>query len=563
MIRFANKNTVLQFRSFLQMVLVAAVLGTGLSCSPPPDPMLDMLDTQLSNLKVDSLSRTIQFVESPDRFQQNEFEEKLAASLNRWARAETKLMKQDEWQPDAVVEGLSEKYSTLQPVQKINELSFIRSDSYLLQQRFWLDRLAKRLIANPDPAAFELHRLASGVETAPANPDEAATDDSDQSDVLVDVLMQLHGELEQGQAEKLSEAIKVFDWIVRNIHLLKDDEYVGDKDVESLRLNEAEDPAAAGIPGLGYTRFPWQTMLSSRGDYVDRAKMFMTMAEQRGINTVMLVPADAKPWAVGAQIGDELFLFDTKLAMPIPGAKPGTIATLANVIENPDLLKSLDLSVDESLKDETKYWVTAEQLKDLQGLVLASPESLSYRFWELENKLVSESKMKLVKSPTAVIQQLPDIEGVTYGTWDIEFKTHAFRRAVKDAIAEASFNDSLRNKLRWYYVDELNINEFLRYRTARSKYFVGLFETVRNDGKLNAIELFYKMIYKDSKIASLATDVIFQSQMAIAQGETSAAQFESTINAVQANMKLVRRDCGFSFRNAISTMVILERQRTG
>lgn len=545
MIRIANHKSRLHPKSLLQIALVAVVLMSGLSCTPPPDPMLDMLDTQLSNLKVDSLSRTMQFVESPVRFQQSEFEEKLAASLNRWARAESKLMKADDWQPDAVVEEFMTEYSALQPVQKIKDLSFINSDSYLLQQRFWFDRLAKRLIANPNPAAFELHRLASGVETAPIDPDEPDADDADKKDVLTDVLMQLHSGLEQAQAAKLSEAIKMFDWIVRNIHLLKDNEYVGDKDVESMRLNEAEDLAAAGVPGLGYTRFPWQTMLSSRGDYVDRAKIFMTMAEQRDINTVMLVPAEAKPWAVGVQIGDRLFLFDTKLAMPIPGAKPGTIATLAEVIESPDLLKSLDLSVDESLKDDTKYWVTAEQLKDMQGLVLTSPESLSYRFWELENKLVSENKMKLVERPTALIQQLPKIEGVAYGPWDIEFKTHSFRRAVKDAIAEASFNDSLRDKLRWYFLDESYINDFVRYRTARSKYFAGLFETIRNDGNLNAIELFYKMIYKDSKIASLASDKIFQSQLAIAQGETSAAQFESTIIGVQANMKLVRRDCGF------------------
>lgn len=524
--------------------LIVVALASGLACKPATDPMLDMLDTQLANLKVDSLSRTMQFVESPVRFQKQEFEEKLAASLNRWARTESKLMTPEKWTLDAAAQQVLSRYQSLQAVEKISELSFVNTDSYLLQQRYWFERLARRLIANPSAAPFELHRLASGIEANDAD-NESDLDRQTSVDGLTRIFKQLHAELSDEQAHRLADATKLFDWVIRNIHLLKDNQYTGDADVESLRLNDAEDLAAAGVPGLGYTRFPWITMLTSRGDYVDRAKIFMTMAEQQGINTVMLIPADSNPWAVGVQIGDELFLFDTKLGMPVPGEKPGSIATLSQAREQPDLLSALDLTVDESLKDNTRYWVKAEQLTDLDGLILATPESLSYRFWELENKLVGESKMKLTSRPSEIMQQLPQLDGLKYGIWDIEFRTHQFRRALRDAIAQASFNDSIRDKIRWYYLDELYIYEFVRYRTARAKYFVGLFETIRNDGNLNAIELFYKMIYKDSKIASLATDEIFQAQLAVVQGATSTVEFQATINAVQANMRLVRRDCGF------------------
>ena len=536
MIRFANSHS-------LSLILVSVVvLAAGLSCSPPADPMLDMLDTQLANLKVDSLSRTMQFVESPVRFQKQEFEEKLAASLNRWVKSESNLMTPDDWKRDPAAEEVLSKNSSLQPVQKLDELSFINTDSYQLQQRYWFEKLSERLIANVDSAPFELHRLASGIE---AVADDDVIDQESRNDALSEIMLTLHEDLTPEQAAQLADVTKVFDWIIRNIHLLRDNEFTGDVDVESLRLNDAEDLAAAGVPGLGYTRFPWITMLTSRGDYVERAKIFMTMVEQRGINSVMLVPKDAKPWVVAVHIGDHLFLFDTKLGMPLPGKKPGTVATLADLKASPDLLSALDLSVDESLKDNTKYWVTADQLNNLRGLILTSPEALSYRFWELENKLVGDSKLSLVNYPSKILAELPKVDGLAYGVWDIEFKTHQFRRALRDAIAQSSFNDSLRDKISWYYLEELYINEFVRYRTARSKYFVGLFETIRNDGNLNAIELFYKMIYKDTKIKSLASDKMFQLQLALAQGTKSSADFQATINAVQANMKLVRRDCGF------------------
>ena len=543
MIRF-DPAKISPFKFTLTALFAAIVLASSLSCSPPADPMLDMLDTQLANLKVDSLSRTMQFVESPVRFQKQEFEEKLAASLNRWSKAESKLMTPDAWKQDSAADELVSRFGSIQGVKKLSELSFVNTDSYWLQQCFWFDRLAKRLVANTDASPFELHRLASGLEFQ-RSANELSDEEEGQTDSLTAILKSLHVGIDDEQAKQLADATKLFDWIVRNIHLLKDTEFGEAADAEAMRLNDAEDLAAAGVPGLGYTRFPWVTMLTSRGDYVDRAKIFMMMAEQQGINCVMLVPKDSDPWAVGIQVGNSLYLFDTKLGLPIPGTKPGSIATLSQIKKQTDLLTTLDLTVDESLKDDTKYWVKPEQLDELQGLVLASPESLSYRFWELERKLVGESQLNLVTEASTLIEQFPSIEGVTYGLWDIEFRTHQFRRALRDAIAQASFNDSLRDKIRWYFLNELYINEFVRYRTARSKYFVGLFDTIRNDGNLNAIELFYKMIYKDSKIKSLASDKIFQMQLALAQGATSATDFEATINGVQANMRLVRRDSGF------------------
>jgi len=476
--------------SLLTTLIIGVVLATTISCQQSADPLLDMLDTQLSNMKVDTLSRTMNFVVSPDRFDKDQFEEKLAASLNRWAKSESESMSDAEWQLDPTVAKLAEQFE--------------------------------------------------------------GSDGSDDSsgDALAEAMAKLNAGLSEDDAEDLASTVKLFDWVVRNIHLLPEDDLTGDaEDLSKLKLNDSEDLVAAGVPGLGYTRFPSQTMMYSRGDYVDRAKLFMTMVSQLDIDSVILIPKSedgaGKPWAVGVNIGGKLYLFDTKLGLPIPGPEPGMIATLADARSAAETLDSLDLSVQESLKDETKYWVKSDQLKNLDAVVFAPPESTSYRIWELENKLVGDTRMRLALDPSSVFEKMPKLEGVEYGVWDIGYKTHLFRLALREAIAASSFSDSIRNKLGWYYSNELYVDDFVRYRTARSKYFNGLFETIRNDGNLNAIELFYSMIYKDSKINSLMTDLAFQVRLRVTQGSMDVEQWKGMINGVQANMRLVRRDSGF------------------
>ena len=66
--------------SLLLLTLLLVVPG----CTPPNDPMLEMLDSEINKTKVDDLSRTMDFIFSEVRFSQQEFKEKLSSGLNRW-----------------------------------------------------------------------------------------------------------------------------------------------------------------------------------------------------------------------------------------------------------------------------------------------------------------------------------------------------------------------------------------------------------------------------------------------------------------------------------------------
>ena len=94
---------------------------------------MDFLDTQLANIKIDNLSRTMNFVASPTRYQKTQFEERLASSLTRWGKAESELLTPDEWSLDDLSKMMFDKYGELPVTQGIDSLGFVNSDSYNLQ----------------------------------------------------------------------------------------------------------------------------------------------------------------------------------------------------------------------------------------------------------------------------------------------------------------------------------------------------------------------------------------------------------------------------------------------
>ena len=96
--------------------LLGIILAAG--CKPAPDPMLDMLDSQMSTLKKDDLTRTMEFVYSENRFDQGQFQDKVSSSLNRWAQVEAEEEVSDSWTIDPIAKSLMEQYATLPMIEQ-------------------------------------------------------------------------------------------------------------------------------------------------------------------------------------------------------------------------------------------------------------------------------------------------------------------------------------------------------------------------------------------------------------------------------------------------------------
>jgi hypothetical protein len=92
--------------------------------------------------------------------------------------------------------------------------------------------------------------------------------------------------------------------------------------------------------------------------------------------------SDEKPafWWCGAVVGKDVFLFDPRLGLPVPGSGGKGIATLADVRSNPELLRQLDGDKDHG------YDVTAEQVKSVAVYVAPDLSSLAPRYRPLQDR---------------------------------------------------------------------------------------------------------------------------------------------------------------------------------
>ena len=544
------------FKAAVKPAAIASLvcsLTLSLGCTRD-ETFVDYVPTDIAKSKVDDLARSIDFVKSEVRFEQAEFISGVTNGLNRWASYSKDKLIDSSWAADATVQPLVEQYAELPVSQRLGELNFLNTDSYYLQQSYWISLVSDRMAASQRYQPFELYRLAA--------------DDMDvsKSDKPVDeIFKQLNGIDNADDAQHLAESAKVFDWICRNINL-ESDAPIDESEIEDLALDPDKEGAAAGVPGLGYQRYPWQTMLYGRGDYVERAKLMMLMLRHLQIDSVMLAAGEtAKPWAVAVNIGGDYFLFDTKLGLPIPGEKLGSIATLAMVQKNPKLLTSLDLTTDESLADNTKYWIRPDDLNSLTALLYASPDAASKRMKALQGDLdvelrkltslasnksdTSENESSLQSNNNRMLiscgldqtkERLTKVDGVTFEPWDIAFKTHQYRGVIRTAIERGSSEDEA--KLGWFYRTEAYVNGFRPYRTARGRFFKAKFQVVEDKRSLNALQGWKNQMFSDDDIGNLSTDADMQRIHGIRQENQNSQAFANTLASVQSQMRLIRID---------------------
>ena len=526
----SKANAVVAFSGF--WLTATLVLFAG--CGAEIDPMLKTLDANVLSAKTNDISRTMDFIFDDRQFEQKDFEEKVSIGLNRWANYSSQEVNEAETDESEAVKELLQRHEDIEVVERNDQESFINTDPYFLQQAAWISAITKRVTQGQLINLLEYYRLAAGN----FKPDE---DDKTPVNTLVG---QLHPDLDASQTAELAKALVLFDWTVRNIYLLPELDPT-DQEIQQQRLSDAEDPIGAGVRFTGSQRFPWQTLMLGRGDYVDRAKVFMLMAREAGLSAAMLTTGeDETPWAVGVVVEDQYYLFDTKLGLPIPNATPGQIATLQQLKEDPKLLSALNLTLEESLADDTKYWVTEKDLSTLKAQVYVVPESLSQRINGLEDSLVGEYRLALGAFPSKQLEKLPASDGVEEKLWDVGFNTHRFRAAVREALPKAVSDDQLNDRLRWYFVEESYIDNFHPYRTSRVRFFKGDFESFEEDLSRNAIESFQFLTYSQDQIDNLGTDKIMMGIAGLSDIK-DPAEFDARLRSTQSQMRLVRRDMGY------------------
>ncbi len=528
---------------FIAICMCCAISG----CSQQATIVDD--STQIQVPSSDNLDVTIDYLFSEDQFAMSEIEEKVSGGLSRWIFAEKDKLDQFEWRPDPLVETLPAEVKPL--VDELNRENFKTTDSHYLQGQIRFKSLGESITARPVVRNF-WPPLSKQVDAI------AATESN--YDTFPQALHAVHPELSDEQNQQLVDACKLFDWTVRNIFLLDRADWPSAKDVDDKYLAELDTkwPPSSGVGGPGYQRFNWQLLSYGRGDDLERGRVFAQLALQRNIDVVMLAfdsPTKSSapnekltPWLPAVVIGEQLFLFDTRLGLPIPGTAEGRIATLADVKQNPQLVKSLDLTVDESTSDDSDYWLDAEMLSaPVVALIDAPLESLTKRMAILERSLTGQKRIVCTSRPSELAKRLksnPLIQETRL--WSAEFYVQQFRAAVTEGLKQSRFNADVRERLSWFYSDEEYVDSYVRLRTAKNKYFLNKLESPRGVKDKGAFELFSTMIivYTDDLIDHLENHASVLHAVGIQSG-FSALEYQQRLAAVKSQMRLVRGDASY------------------
>jgi tetratricopeptide (TPR) repeat protein len=364
--------------------------------------------------------------------------------LNQWLARESKQA--SDWKPTPLLQFVPKSLAAIQPLQEIERMRLTVDDLNFLHGRIWQRDVVRRITAQtpPQPWAEWLHE----------NPDG----------------------LEEEQLQQLSAALSLFDWTIRNVQL---DAYpvVGEAAVGTSSGKDKDGtvlPPQRGVPGPGYQRYPYETLLFGHGDGLERARVFMELCRQAEIETALIAVTStsgpARPWAVTTLIGEQLYLFDAELGLPLPGKNGHGVATLAALAEQPQLLEQMNVS------DKQTYWVKPTDLGSLQPMLAASPEELSKRMWLLDRQTSGSKHLALFADVDAIaarVVQSPQLQGAKVSLWRVPFEASLY----------VSLGLGLRlNRDREFATEYANQTFFVNMplspiRQARQLQFQGTFDT--------------------------------------------------------------------------------------
>ena len=281
----------------------------------------------------DDLNEALQYIDALDDFDQEQVIDLTVYYLNRWIAPRSA---DDQWNRSPLIDRLPRRLKEIRFVSNVSDRKYSYIDVDHIHQCRWL-----RGISNWVSRINQVAHLEHWNPLIPAS-------------------------LEAQQREKLILAAKLFDWTVRNIQL---DPLL---DPSQENLDRSWNLAFEATPGPGYTMTPQETILYGHGDAWQRARIFMLLARQQRIDTVMLSiqrtpDGQPTPWLPAVILNDEVYLFDTQLGLPIMTIESKQLASLKQVRENPAILASL------SPENQPAYRVRQEELPQLTALVDASP----------------------------------------------------------------------------------------------------------------------------------------------------------------------------------------------
>jgi tetratricopeptide (TPR) repeat protein len=321
--------------------------------------------------------------------------------LNQWLSSDEDAY--TAWQPDRMLETLPRAFRKVEGLADLDDSQFngqsdvpFLDDISYLQQNLWLRDIAQR--AARQTGDSNLQAWLKEIETTVGIP----------------------------EAEQLAAAERLLDWTTRNIQLDPLPAVPRDP-LATAGAGETIMPSARGEVGPGYAHLPIETLLYGHGDAQERARIFILLCRQLGIDAVMLGFREERSvvprgWIPAALVGGKLYLFETALGLPIPGPDGKGIATLAEVKKQPEILRQLDVS------GLPPYPISEKDFKSGEvAMIDAEPAALSRRMQLLQAAMPANSRLALAVLPSRLdpLLRKANVSGVSL--WNVPFDAILYR----------------------------------------------------------------------------------------------------------------------------------------
>ena len=387
----------------------------------------------------DHLQQALQIIDGLDFADLTHATNTSIVSFNLWS----KLHDDDpEWVYQTLIHTAPPELDNSEFVQAIGGKRFIPSDINYLHETSWLNAIAQWVVADDLP-----HRMF-WESYKPTIADEVAS-------------------------EELTKALKLFDWTVRNIQLapLLDDPTIPTNTEGPVKIS----PQLA-LPGPGYSRTNRHVLTLGVGDWWQRARIFVLLARQQGIDVVLLgLPAEFgktnQPWLTAAIIGKELYLFDFNKGLPVLNAAKTEIVTLKKL--------KADVDFGQTLLPVAHQQQPQKTFDGLVGLIEADVFAVSHRMAILEKYLTGERQMVLTVAPNIIAKRLRTVHQIELSKiWQSIYKGYLFEAALYEKLvaqdaAALEFDASTRDYSLFREVPQL--------REGRFKFLRGAFDDDETD----------------------------------------------------------------------------------
>ena len=384
-----------------------------------------------------SFRRALDFLERLDEFQEQQVEARILRDLNMWVRDEAPHAK---WIADPMANRLPMQFQPFADSKQLAQTSFLASDVRVLREATWLRDVSQSVL-------------------------EKNTISPDISRLLESVL----GNVPQEDRTDLDVALKLFDWVVRNIQ------------TDTPYSVESEDPRYGGDIALE----AWEALLFGHGTPEEKSRIFILLGRQRGLEIVMLgIEQDEgapRSWCPALMLNGKLYLFEMSLGTPV--LFENKIATLEEAVDNAKILEQFNI------RDHI-YPTRPKDLENVVAMIDATPAYLSQRMKNIESTITGSGKMILSVTPTPLSRELRNYKGISrVEIWTMPYEVYV-QRTKGDASVflsymnerrlfsyEAAFDDSENRFARRISDQTRGVNRRVSLLQGRLLQFRGQFET--------------------------------------------------------------------------------------